>query len=499
MNERRYRPRNAALKLQYRGIAAYCGMTFAMIGATMLFPLVVLPAWPSEMCHAVHFILPASLMMGIGVLLYRRNKAHLAVLTLQDSSLIVVLSWGVACLVGTWPLVAIERLTVTQALFESVSGWTTTGLSVVDVASAHHLTLLWRSTMQAVGGAGFAVIMVAAIAGPIGTGLPAAEGRSEQLIPQVRESAKLVLLIYCSYLLVGTLGLAIVGMNWFDALNHAFAAVSTGGFSTRPESIGHWNSVAVEAVTIPLMILGNLNFLTAYLLCRGRLRAVSRDGEVRMITVIIPAVAMLLFLLLTYGLYPTLGKSVRVAVFEAVTCVTTTGFSTVSYTNWNSFGILVLIVLMIIGGGTGSTAGGIKQYRIFLMAKSVYWEVRRAMLPASAVVENSTWHAGERDYISDARIRQTATFVFLYMLILAGGTAILAAHGFSLPEALFEFASAQGTVGLSLGITSPQSPVIVLWAETIGMFLGRLEFLIVFVAVTKLCRDSRVLLTGCER
>jgi trk system potassium uptake protein TrkH len=496
MSNPKRQPRDTQLRLQYRAIGAYWGLTLAVIGATMLIPLAAVVAWPEEIRHAAHFVIPAVVLIVGGTWIYFRWRPKETVLAIQDGGLIVVLSWAAACIVGTWPFLAVEKMPLMHAMFESVSGWTTTGLSVVDVTTAQHLTLLWRSTMQVVGGAGFAIIMLAALTGPAGTGLPTAEGRSEQLVPHVRESAKLVLFIYCSYLAVGTIAYWLAGMIPFDAVNHAFAAVSTGGFSTRPDSIGHWDSVVIEAVTLPLMFLGNLNFLTAYMLWRGRLRAVGRDGEVRMLSLLIPAVALLLLLLVTRQLYPTLGKSVRVAIFETVTCLTTTGFSTVSYSNWSAFGIFLLIAFMIMGGGTGSTAGGMKQYRVYLLAKSIQWEVRRALLPPSAVMENSIWHSGERDYVTDSRIRQTGAFVFLYLLTLAAGTAVLTAHGISLPDALFEFASAQGTVGLSVGVTSVDAPPLVLCTEIAGMFLGRLEFLIVFISMVKLTRDLPKLITA---
>jgi len=464
-------------------------MTLGLTGVVLLTPLVTLLWWPEEIAAGLHFLLPGLLLSAAGTGAYLRFRPQDPVLSLEDGGLIVVLSWLGACLASTWPLMAVEDLNFTQAVFESVSGWTTTGLSVVDVTQAHQITLLWRSIMQVVGGAGFAIIMLAALTGPIGTGLPSAEGRSEQLAPHVRQSAKLVMMIYCIYLVVGTVALFLAGMNWFDAVNHSFCAISTGGFSTQPESIGHWDSVAVEAVTIPLMLLGSLNFLTAYALWRGRLSSLWRDSEVRLVAFFVPLVAILLLLIVCRGLYPHFGKGVRVAIFETITCMTTTGFSTVVYTNWNAFGILMLIAFMVVGGGTGSTAGGMKQYRVILLGMSAFWEIRRMLLPATAVIENNVWHGGERDYIDDTRLRRTAAFATLYLLTLVAGTAVLAAHGYSLSDSLFEFASAQGTVGLSIGITSANAPPLVLWTESAGMFLGRLEFLIVFVSVTKVMTD----------
>jgi trk system potassium uptake protein TrkH len=492
MDTRHPRP-NPKLLSQYRAVMSYLGLTLGLAGGVMLVPIFVVFVWPEETPYLGHFLVPALLLIVGGTVVYYRCRQHEVVLTMQDGGLIVLLSWVGACLVSSWPLTAIEGLTFTQAVFEAVSGWTTTGLSVVDVTTAKHMTLLWRSTMQLIGGAGFAIIMLIALSGPVGIGLPAAEGRGEQLLPHVRESARVVFLIYSAYVVVGIGAYVLAGMHWFDAVNHAFAAVSTGGFSTRPESIGYWNSLRIEAVSLPLMFLGNFNFLTAYLLWRGRVQAVWQNAEVRFMAVFMPVCALLLFLLVCWGFYPSLGKSVRVAVFEAVTCITTTGFSTVTYTDWNAFGILLLIVGMLVGGGVGSTAGGMKQFRIALLCKAIGWEIRRALLPASAVIEPSVWHGEERRYVSDTQLRGVAVFVFLYLLACVVGTAILAAHGIPLQEALFEFASAQGTVGLSIGVTRPDAPPLVLWTQTVGMFLGRLEFLIVFEGLVKIWRDVPVL------
>ena len=270
-----------------------------------------------------------------------------------------MLSWVVVTLFSAWPFMAVAGLDFTGAVFESVSGWTTTGLSVVDVSNASSMILIWRSVMQLAGGAGLAIIMLSAIVGPTGVGVSSAEGRADQLVPQVRQSARLVLFIYLGYAGTGFVALIMAGMSPFDAVNHAFAAVSTGGFSTRVASIGYWDSVAVEAVTLPLMVLGNLSFVTAWLILRGRSRFVARNREIRLLAVVIPLAVAAVFVLTSSQLYPGLTKSLRVALFETVTAITTTGFSTVGYGDWNSFGVMVLIALMLIGGGTCSTAGGI--------------------------------------------------------------------------------------------------------------------------------------------
>ncbi|MBE0534119.1 MAG: TrkH family potassium uptake protein [Phycisphaerae bacterium] len=461
-----------------------------MAAVLMLTPLVCLLFWREEAGSAVAFTAPAVILgaLGAGLWHFFKSKED-GSLDHRQSAVIVVLSWLTICLFSAWPFMAIEKLNFTQAIFESVSGWTTTGLSVVDVEKSGHLILLWRSIMQLAGGAGLAIIMLATIVGPAGPALGVAEGRSQQLVPQVRHSAKLVMMIYVGYLLLGIGAYTMAGMDAFDAVNHTFAAISTGGFSTRTASIGHWNSVAVEAVTLPLMILGGLNFLTAYLLLHGKTKAVAKNGEIRLLVLLVPLCAVALFFLVCAGLYPTFSKSIRVALFETVTSCTTTGFSTVSYGNWNAFGILLIVVLMLIGGGVCSTAGGIKQYRIYVLYKSLVWDIRSYFLPRTAVAENYIWEAERKDFITDVRIRKIGTFAFLYLATYVLGSLIIASTGVGLQEALFEFASALGTVGLSLGVTGPNASPVILWTEIFGMLLGRLEFIVLITGILKLGGD----------
>ncbi|MGB3788595.1 MAG: potassium transporter TrkG, partial [Phormidesmis sp.] len=277
------------LHRRYQAILGYTGLICAIAGLCILSPLLALLAYPEEANLAWGFLLPGLLLSGLGVVLWRSLTPKTgATLTLQEGSVIVVLSWFLAVLFGTVPFLTVGGLNFTQATFESTSGWTTTGLSVVDVTEASRLILLYRSIMELFGGAGLAIITLSAIAGPVGASLSSAEGRSEQLAPNVRRSSKLVLIIYSGLCAVGTVALRISGMDWFDAVNHSFAALSTGGFSTRTDSIGYWDSPFVEAVTIVLMLFGGLNFVTIYLLLTGSIKSVVRNGQVRLQALMIP-------------------------------------------------------------------------------------------------------------------------------------------------------------------------------------------------------------------
>jgi trk system potassium uptake protein TrkH len=485
------------LRQRYKAILGYTGLLNLIVSLLILSPLALLIVYQDEVSQAWGFLLPGLVLALPSLWLWRRLTPRPPVsLTMQEGAVIVVLTWLLAILVGMIPFAAISRLNFTQALFESTSAWTTAGLSVLDVSHASRLILFYRSVLQLAGGAGLAIIMLSALAGPVGPGLTIAEGRSEQLLPHVRRSARLVLTIYAAYVIVGILALALAGMSWFDSVNHAFTALSTGGFSTRAESIAYWQDPAIEGVIIVLMLLGTLNFLTAYMLFRGKARAAARNSEVRQTGLLLLIGAVILFFGVTRGLYPALGESLRTAVFNVVSALSTTGFATVDYRQWNGLGLLILILFMLIGGGTGSTAGGIKQHRIYVLYKGLVWEFRRRLLPQSAVSEPDIWRGEQRHFISDRQLRQIAMFVFLYLVVFFVCAGLIAAHGYSLQDSLFESASALSTVGISVGITASNAPAGVLWVETVAMFLGRLEFFTIVIGLIRLLNDVPAILSS---
>ncbi len=483
------------LRRRYRAMLAYTGAILALMGLLYLLPLALVAVYPAEAHCAGGFAAAGVPLALVGLALWRALRpAEPVSLTVQEGMVMVVGVWLTAIAVGTLPFLINSGMTFTQAVFETTSGWTTTGLTVFELNGAPRVMLFYRSLLQLIGGAGFAIVALSAITGPSGIGLVAAEGRTEQLAPHVRQSAEIVLRLYLGYVIAGALALRLAGMGWFDAVNHAFTAVATGGFSTQPASIGHWQNPVIEAVIIALMLLGSLNFLTAFILFRRKLRPVVRNGEVRLVALVLPVAIALIAVSLAAAFQLEPLQALRTAAFEAVSALSGTGFNIVNYRGLSHFALLILIGLMTIGGGSGSTAGGIKQARIYMLYKGIAWEFRRAFLPAHTVNEPVLWQGENRTFLDDRRLRQVALFVAIYLSVFFAGSAWVAAHNFDLEEALFEFASALGTVGLSIGVTAADAPATLLWGLIAGMFLGRLEFFAVFIGVLKLVSDMPSLL-----
>ncbi len=283
-------------------------------------------------------------------------------------------------------------------------------------------------------------------------------------------------------------------MPLFDAVNHSMCALAPGGFSTQPASLGAYHSFPIEALTWVLMLLGCTGFAVHYLFLTGKWRALLRHPEPRTLFV-----SLLLGLpLLAWSLHAAsrlaLSASWRLATFNGISALTGTGYSTTDFSNWSDFSLVALSVLMTIGGGVGSTAGGLKLYRVYLFTKSLYWELKAKLLPPRAVFRPYLWRQGRKFFITPDHQSQMFLFVLVYLFAWLGGSLILMAYGHSAAASIFEYASALGTVGLSLGITSPAAPAGLLWVEIAGMFLGRLEFLVVFVAAGRLFRDMRLLM-----
>jgi len=482
------------LRKTYSHILGYTGSMLIGFSIVLLIPIFFCFLYPEEWGNSLYFIESAIITFMIGIALRypnRMNKGN--ILTVKEGAIVVLLVWTLNIMFSALPFVFSHTLNFTQAVFEATSGWTTTGLTVIDVTRVSKLLLIWRSLMQYFGGAGFAIIVTSSIIGPAGFGFYHAEGRTDNLLPNVKKSAKMIMLIYGTYAIMGVILYILAGMNFFDAFNHSLTALATGGFSTRVNSIGEFNSKAIELVSIILMILGTTGFGVHFTLWKGDFKAFIKNPEpwllFSLIVFFTPFVTKNLM-----GVFPNLNEAFRHSLFQNISALTGTGFSTVSFNNWPGFSMMVLIILMIIGGGMDSTSGGLKLYRVFVLLKLIVIEVTSFFLPKNVVRSYTVWKGQMKRIIDSSIVKEILLIFALYFLTYITGVMILLGYGYDVTDTLFEFASALSTVGLSVGITAPDAPAGVLWIETVGMFLGRLEFMVILYALAKMFRDIDILI-----
>lgn len=459
------------------------GKLMVMIGLLVIAPVAILPFYPRDIGYAIYFLLPGllSILTGGLVCAFGKRETYFSadrLKTQQHSNNTVLFTWFWGIIVGAMPFFLSGQLKLVQAIFESVSGWTTTGLSVMDVTQTSKIFLFYRSFMQYCGGLGFVLMMVMLVSGKRSMDLFNAEGHPDKLMPNLKQTAQTIFEMYIIFLILGTAAYVVCGMPLFDSLCHAMCSLSTGGFSTKLNSIGEYHSLPIEIITTLLMLIGTTNFAVMLLLLRGKWRKAFQVSEVRFLFLLLFLFVPLMALSLSGSM--GFGAGLRHALFNAASALSTTGYATMSYENWPSFTIGLMILLMLIGGGIGSTAGGLKLTRVYLILRMIGLNVKRKLLSQRCVDAPTFVKAQGRTKIDGELCSDTVGFVGCYLLLfLAGALILTVTAGCGLEKAMFEFASALGTVGLSIGLTGPMTNNATLIVEMIGMILGRLEIFIV--------------------
>ena len=483
------------IKHRYLRVLGYSGIIFMAFSFILLIPVLFCFFFPEEWKNSTYFFESALISFTVGLIfrIFSRSEVN-PVLTVQDGVITVLMIWSGNIIFSSLPFIFSKTLNFTQAVFEATSGWTTTGLTVVDVTKISKLLLVWRSLMQYFGGAGFAIIVCSSIIGPMGLGFYRAEGRTDDLLPNVKKTAKMIMIIYVTYAIAGMVAYKLAGMSFFDAFNHSLTALATGGFSTKAGSIGEFGNLRIECITMILMILGTTGFGVHFTIWKGNFKAFVRNPEPWLFFTIISIFTPLIMLKTSGIIFKSPPENVRHSLFQAISALTGTGFSTVSFNNWPAFPMMLLILLMIFGGGMDSTSGGLKLFRIFVFLRIVIMEVESFILPKGIVKSYSVWKGESRRFIDSSMVMEVLLIFSLYFITYIVGVLVLLGYGYGTLDSMFEYASALSTVGLSVGITSPDAPTGVLWVETIGMFLGRLEFLAVLYAIAKIFRDVKKVL-----
>ncbi len=426
---------------------------------------------------------------GVGGFVFRPKAREI---NRREGILFVVLAWVALVTLGALPYYFSPYFSgFTDAFFESISGFTTTGATVLtDIEGLPRSLLLWRALTHWLGGMGIIVLGIAVLP-LLGTGgmeLYRAEfsgAHSEKLKPRIAETALALWKIYVAFTLAGYVALRWAGMTSFDAVCHSFATMATGGFSTKASSIESFQSPAIEYVIIIFMILAGINFTQHYrLFVERKARSFLQDPEIRYYALMIVIAATGVSLSLMFYSATSISEAFRQSLFQVVSILTTTGFSSVDFELWPAFGTFVLLVLMFIGGCTGSTAGGMKTARIVMLLNVVGREFKRMTERRGVFAVRFGGKA-----VSEDTVASVLNLVYLAFIINFSACLILTAAGVDLMTAFSAVAASMFNIGPGLGSVGPAEnyahlPGLVKWVLSFCMLAGRLEFYTVLVIFT---------------
>lgn len=480
-------------------IAYYSSVLVVSIGFLMLIPIAT-GLFSGEFERSIDFIIGMSLTLIFGFTVMALSE-RTADLTWVQGSIVVAVAWILAMFFSAIPLfLSGHYIHFIDALFDAMSGYATTGLALIqDMDHGSNTVNMWRHFIMFIGGQGIAVVGLAFLIRLPGSGgafeMYAGEGREDRILPHISQTSKFIWKVSLVYLLLGTLILFTVmvfeGMPYYRSLLHSIwlfmAAWDTGGFAPQSQSILYYHSAAIEAVTIFLMIGGALSFGLHYTLWNKRTSEIRQNIESIALFISVIFLTFLMFLGLSQSaLFGDASVLYRKGFYQLVSAHTGTGYMTIYPTefiaSWRPLALMAIIIAMGLGGSASSTAGGIKMLRIGVAFKYLIKEIKKMVLPESAIVLHK-YHLIKDTVLQDKLVRASFLVFALYMTSYLGGALILMFYGYSISQALFESISAAANVGLSAGITSPDMPSAVKTTFIIQMWTGRLEFMSVFAII----------------
>ncbi|AZR72769.1 potassium transporter [Anoxybacter fermentans] len=462
------------------------GGLLILLGFSLMFPVIVGLYYGET--DAIDFLLLALFILPSGFVIYYLFRSPLDI-RYPEGFLIVTISWLVVSVVGAIPFITTHTLTnFADAFFESVSGFTTTGATVI--MSLEHVSqtiLFWRSLSHWMGGMGIIVMSMAILpelAGKMQLFKAEVPGpMHERLKPRIRETARTLFWIYFSLTVIQLILLYLNGMSLFDAIIHSFGTVSTGGFSSRTLSVRAYNSDAVDWIVTIFMFLAGVNLALYYQTFRGKVKVIFKNQEFRVYTGIVLTFTLFITINLRLNVYQNLYQSFKYAAFQVVSIITTTGYSIVDYDIWPPLSHWLLLLLMFIGGCAGSTAGGIKIIRIYTLIKKCRLELFKLRHPRA--VNRLTIG---KDPISEEVSTGILEFFFLYILVFAITVICLTSYGVDLISAISAVAATLGNIGPGLELVGPLNsfmplPNTVKFILSGCMLMGRLEIYTVLVVI----------------
>lgn len=449
-------------------------------------------------------LLAGTLTLVAGAIIMVLTRTHKKEMSKREGYIVVTFGWIIMSLTGTLPYMLTESVpSFANAFFETMSGYTTTGASILnDIEAVPKGVLFWRSTTHWIGGMGIIVLAVAILPllGIGGMQLFAAEApgpSGDKLHPRITDTAKRLWLIYFGYTAAETLLLKLAGMSFFDAVNHSMATLSTGGFSTKNASVAYWNNQPIiQYIIIVFMFLAGANFVLSYFAFKGKVQKIIRDEEFKLYFKFVAIFTIIAALIIYFKADLSLssiqhnmvwGKAesaFRHALFQVLSVITTTGFVTADYTLWTPFLMVFFFGLMFLGGSAGSTSGGVKVVRHLILIKNGFLEFKRTLHPNAIVPVRYNNKAINRFIVFNV-----LAFFILYMLSFIIGALVFSMFNIDFESAVGLSASSLGNIGPALGKFGPVNnyaglPPLAQWWASFLMLIGRLELFSVLILFT---------------
>ena len=491
-----FRPQLKDIKI----IGFYIGEIILGLGCWFLLPIITAFVFKESdaLCDfGISFAF--AMCLGLALTLLCRLGKEEKVLSWMHGMVVVALSWIVAMFLGAIPMwLSGHWLSFLDACFDSMSGFATTGLVLAqDIDHLSYSCNFWRHLIMFIGGQGIVIIVLSFLTGLTrgSYSLYLGEGREERILPNLLQTARFIWLVSSVYLILGSLALAVSmwfsGMPWIDSIFQGIcifmAAFDTGGFAPQSQNIMYYHSFFVELVCMVVMLWGAISFSVHYALWTGNKRVLFKDIEIRAFFIsIIVLFATVLIGLCNSGAYGSGNVLFRKGFFHLFSAHTGTGYSTMYSQHfgslWGPLSIIGIIIAMAFGGCVGSTTGAIKMMRVSLIFKAFRAEIKRLMFSDSTVVVEKFYHIKE-SAIEDKQIKNILMVTIAFIVLYITGALIGVFFGYPVLASLFESVSASANVGLSMGITQPSMPTLLKITYILQMWIGRLEFISVFVLV----------------
>ncbi|WP_246019759.1 TrkH family potassium uptake protein [Bacilliculturomica massiliensis] len=477
--------------LNYRLIAKIMSAILVLIGASMI-PSMAVSLLYGDTVSAAAFLKCMVPMILVGAVLMKKIRPWSRTLRMRDGFLTVALCWLLASLLGGLPFVLSGAIpSFVDAFFETASGFTTTGSSILtDIEVLPRGILFWRSFTHWLGGMGILVFFIALLPslGIGGQNIVNAETTGpikDKLTAKISDSAKLLYTIYIGMTVIEVVLLCLGGMSLYDSLVHTFGTVGTGGLSVYNSSIGHYGSAYIHVVIAVFMMLAGINFNLYYHLISGNPREFFSDYELRgYIAILGIATGLIAIDLVRSGIYDGAGEALRYSFFQSSSIITTTGYSTTNFDLWPTFSKMVLFILMFVGGCSSSTGGGVKVIRVLLLFKLVRRGLYRRLHPRAVVPLKLGGRALPSEVMSGV-----SSFIFLYIGLLFAGTLLLSFEGFDLVSTFTAVLASIGNIGPGFELVGPSMNYSIFSAPakillSIYMIIGRLELFTIILLAT---------------